>query len=122
MNFSLCRRNAGEISNNTVRGSNNVECTIDDQEEPYETERAVDSDEDHPVPPLSAEDRELIRQVCPDIDPNIPEFSDVQNLDKACAEGREDDLLECGEHGDDEVIEIQKGIVFRDLPTLRRWL
>jgi len=99
-----------------------VEWSNHDQEEPYENERAVDSDDDHPIPPLSAEDRELIRQVCPDIDPDVPEFSDVRNLDKAYAEGREADLLECREHGDDEVLEVKKGIIFRDLPTLRRWL
>ncbi|KAG2584992.1 hypothetical protein PVAP13_6KG362106 [Panicum virgatum] len=61
----------------TVRGSNNVEWSIHDEEEPYENERAVDSDDDRSIPPLSAEDRELIRQVCPDIDPDVPEFSDV---------------------------------------------
>ena len=71
-----------------MRGSNNVEWSIHEQEEPYENERAVDSDDDHPIPPLSAEDRELIRQVCPDIDPDVPEFSDVRNLDKAYAEGK----------------------------------
>jgi len=76
----------------TVWGSNNVEWSIHDQEEPYENERAIDSDDDHPIPPFSAEDRELIRQVCPDIDPDVPEFSDVRNLDKAYAEGREADL------------------------------
>jgi len=131
--FSICGRNAGDVPNNigitpeiapvhTVRGSNNVEWSIHDQEEPYENERAGDSDDDCPIPPLNAEDRELIRQVYPDIDPEVPEFSDVRNLDKTYAEGREADLLECREHGDDEVLEIKKGIVFRNLPTLRRWL
>ena len=105
-----------------MRGSNNVEWSNHDQEEPYENERAVDSDDDRPIPPLSAEDRELIRHVCHDIDPDVPEFNDVWNLDKAYVEGREADLLECREHGDDEVLEVKKGIVFRDLPTLRRWL
>jgi len=31
-------------------------------------------------------------------------------------------ISECREHGDDEVLEVKKGIAFRDLPTLRRWL
>ena len=74
------------------------------------------------MPPLSEEDRELIRRFCPDRDPLVPEFSDVRNLDSAYAEGREDELLECREHGDGDVVESMKGIVFRDLPTLRRWL
>ena len=74
------------------------------------------------MPPLSEEDRELIRRFCPDRDPLVPEFSDVRNLDNAYAEGREDELLECHGHGDGEVVEIKKGIVFRDLPILRRWL
>ena len=74
------------------------------------------------MPPLSEEDRELIRRFCPDRDPLVPEFSDVRNLDSAYAEGREDELLECREHGDGDVVEIMKGLVFRDLPTLRRWL
>ena len=74
------------------------------------------------MPPLSEEDRELIRRFCPDHDPLVLEFSDVRNLDSAYAEGREDELLECREHGDGDVVEIMKGLVFRDLPTLRRWL
>ena len=74
------------------------------------------------MPPLSEEDRELIRRFCTDRDPLVPEFSDVRNLDSAYAEGREDELLECHEHGDGDVVEIMKGLVFRDLPTLRRWL
>ena len=65
-----------------------MEWSIHDQEEPYENERAVDSYDDRPIPPLSAEDRELIRQGWPDIDPDVPEFSDVRNLDKAYAEGK----------------------------------
>ena len=74
------------------------------------------------MPPLSEEDIELIRRFCTDRDPLVPEFSDVRNLDSAYAEGREDELLECREHGDGDVIESMKGLVFRDLPTLRRWL
>ena len=74
------------------------------------------------MPPLSEEDIELIRRFYTDRDPLVPEFSDVRNLDSAYAEGREDELLECREHGDGDVVEIMKGLVFRDLPTLRRWL
>ena len=93
--FFICGRNAGDVPNNigitleiapvhTVRGSNNVEWSNHDQEESYENERAVDSDDDRPMPLLSAEDRELIRQVYPNIDPEVPEFRDVRNLDKTC--------------------------------------
>jgi hypothetical protein len=35
-------------------------------------------------------------------------------------EGRDDELLEAPKAGDS--VEIQKGMVFKDLPTLRRWL
>ena len=109
-------------SANTGRASNSVDCLIPDEEEPYETARDVDSDEDHPLPPLSEEDRELIKLICLDHDPLVPELSDVRNLVSAYVEGREDELLECHGHGDGEVVEIKKGIVFRDLPILRRWL
>ncbi|XP_039787289.1 atherin-like [Panicum virgatum] len=47
----------------TDRASNSVEVQIEDDEEPYETERAVDSDDDRYVgtAPLSEEERELLK-------------------------------------------------------------
>jgi hypothetical protein len=62
---------------------------------------------------------ELIRRLCPDRDPLVHEFSDLSHSQHAYEEGR-DELLEAPEAGDS--VKIQKGMVFKDLPTLRRWL
>ena len=40
-------------SSNTGRASNSVNVQIEDDEEPYKMSRAIDSDDDRPVPPLS---------------------------------------------------------------------
>jgi hypothetical protein len=100
--------------------SNSVDVNIEDDEEPYGTARAVDSDDDRPVAPLSEQEMELIRRLCPDRDPLVHEFSDLSHSQHAYAEGRDDELLEVPEA--DDSMEIQKGMVFKDLPTLRRWL
>lgn len=102
------------------RASNSVDVQIDDDEEPYRTARVVDSDEDRPVAALTQQDIELIRQFCPNRDPAIEEFSSLSHSQGAYAEGRDDELLEAPEAGDS--MEIKKGLVFKDLPTLRRWL
>jgi len=48
---------------NTGRASNSVEVQIEDDEEPYEMARAVDSDDDRYVgtTPLTEEERELLK-------------------------------------------------------------
>ena len=53
-------------------------------------------------------------------DPRFHEFSDLAHSDQACAEGRDDELLEAPEAGPNLVIE--NGRVFNDLPALKRWL
>jgi hypothetical protein len=63
---------------------------------------------------------ELIRSLCPNHDPLVHQFNDVSHCQQAYGEGRDDELLEAPEAGDS--VEIQKGMVFKDLPTLRRWL
>ena len=64
-------------SSNTGRTFNSVHVRIEDDEEPYETTRAIDSDDDQPIPPLSEEDIELIRRFCFDRDPLVPIFNDL---------------------------------------------
>ena len=66
-------------SSNIGWASNSVDVEIADEEEPYGTARAVDSDDDRPVPPLSEEDMEFIRLFCPDCDPLVHEFSDLKH-------------------------------------------
>ena len=100
--------------------SNSVDVDIADDEEPYGTARAVDSDDDCPVTALSEQEMELIRRLCPDHDPLGHEFSDLSHFQHAYGEGRDDELLEASEPDDN--VEIQKGMVFKDLLTLRRWL
>ena len=46
--------------------SNSVDVNILDNEEPYGTARVVDSDDEHLVAPLSEQEMELIRRLCPD--------------------------------------------------------
>ena len=48
-------------SSNIGWASNSVDVEIADEEEPYGTARAVDSDDDRPIPPLCEEDIVLIR-------------------------------------------------------------
>ena len=107
-------------STNTGRASNSVHVQIEDDEEPYETARAIDSDDDRPIPPLSEEDIELMRRFYPNRDPLVHEFSDLRDCDGAYAEGRDDEILEAPEVGDN--MEIRKGLVFKDLTTFKRWL
>ena len=59
--------------------SNSLDVNIEDDEEPYGTARAVDSDDDRPVAPLSEQEMELIRRFCPDRDPLVHEFSDLSH-------------------------------------------
>ena len=83
--------------------------------------RALESDDDHPVGELTESDVEMLRRIFPDHrDPRVHEFSDLAHSDQACAEGRDDELLEAPEAGPNMVIE--KGRVFKDLPALKRWL
>ena len=96
--------------------SNSVDVNIADDEEPYGTTKAVDSDDDRPVAPLSEREMELIRRLCPDCDPLVHEFSDLRHSQHAYGEGRDDELLEAPEAGDN--VKIKKGMVFKDLPTL----
>src|SRR6185312_12508994 len=86
----------------TGRSSNSVEVQIENDEEPYETARAVDSDDDLYVgtTPLTEEEMELLRRLCPDRDPLVPEFSDLRHCQGAFAEGRDDESLEPHELGD----------------------
>jgi hypothetical protein len=100
--------------------SNSVDVNIADDEEPYGTTRAVDSNDDRLVAALSEQEMELNRRLCPDRDPLVHEFSDFNHSQHGYGEGRDDELLEAPEAGDN--VEIQKGMVFKDLPTLRRWL
>ena len=63
----------------------------------------------------------MLRRIFPDCrDPRIHEFSDLAHSDQACAEGRDDKLLEAPKASPNMVIE--NGRVFKDLPTLNRWL
>ena len=50
----------------------------------------------------------------------MPEFSDLRYCHGAYAEGRDDELLEPHEPGDRS--EIAKGLLFKDLASVRKWL
>ena len=104
-------------STNTGRASNSVHVQIEDDEELYETARAIDSDDDMPIRPLSEEDIELMRRFCLNHDPLVHEFSDLRDCNGAYAEGGDDELLEAPKVGDS--MEVCKGLVFKDLTTLK---
>nr|TKW40085.1 hypothetical protein SEVIR_1G223100v2 [Setaria viridis] len=100
-------------------GSNSIEIMNDS--EAYEMGMALDSDDDRPVGELTESDVEMLRHIFPDRrDPRVHEFSDLAHSDQACAEGRDDELLEAPEASPSMVIE--KGRVFKNLPVLKRWL
>jgi hypothetical protein len=80
--------------------SNSVDVHIEDGEEPYGIARAIDSNDDHPVAPLSEPEMELIRRLYPDHDPLVHEFSDLSHSQHAYAQGRDDELLEAPKAGD----------------------
>ena len=105
---------------NICRASNSVDVQIEDEEEPYEAARALDSDDDRPVQEMTEQEIELIRRLCPERDPAVHEFSSLSHSTRAYAEGRDDELLEAPDNADS--IEIKVGLLFKDLPTLRRWL
>ena len=49
--------------NHICRASNSVDVHIEDEEEPYEAARAVDSDDDRPVQEMTEQEIELIRRL-----------------------------------------------------------
>jgi hypothetical protein len=102
------------------KASNSVDVQIEDEEEPYEAIRALDSDDDRPVQELTEQELELIRRLCLERHPAVHEFSSLSHSNGAYAEGRDDELLEAPDNAD--IIEIKKGLIFKDLPTLRRWI
>ena len=64
---------------NICRASNSVDVQIEDEEEPYEAARAVDSDDDRPVQEMTEQEIELIRRLCPEQDPAVHEFSSLSH-------------------------------------------
>jgi hypothetical protein len=97
-----------------------VDVQIENEEEPYEATRALDSDDDRPVQEMSEQEIELIRCLCLERDPVVHEFSSLSHSNGAYAEGRDDELLEALDNADN--IEIKVDLLFKDLLTLRRWL
>jgi hypothetical protein len=102
------------------RASNSVDVQIEDEEEPYDAARALDSDDDRPVQELTEQEMELIGRLCPERDPAVHEFSSLIHSNGAYAEGRDDELLEALDNADN--IEVKKGLIFKDLTTLRQLL
>jgi hypothetical protein len=132
MSYFLLRRDAGSprldngayldvpLSYNMdhiCRSSNSVDVQIEDEEEPYEAARALDSDDDRSVQEMTEEEIELIRRLCPEHDPTVYEFSSLSQSTGAYAEERDGELLEAPDNADN--IEIKVGLLFKDLPTLR---
>jgi hypothetical protein len=102
------------------RASNSVDVEIEDEEDPYEAARAIDSDDDCHVHELTKQEMELIKRLCPECDTTIHEFSSLNHSHGAYEEGQDDELLEAPDNTDN--VEIKKGLIYKDLPTHRRWL
>ena len=100
------------------RASNSVDVKIEDEEEPYEAARALDSDDDRTVQELTKQEIELTRRLCPKRDPTVHEFSSLSHSNGAYVEGRDDELLEALDNANN--IEVKKGLIFKDSSTLRR--
>jgi hypothetical protein len=64
---------------NICKASNSVDVQIEDEEEPYEAARALDSDDDRPVQEMAEQEIELIRRLCPERDHAIHEFSSLSH-------------------------------------------
>jgi hypothetical protein len=79
-----------------------------------------DSNDDRPVQEVTESDVELMKRVLPGVDIRVHEFSNLELSGMAIAKGRDADLLDDPEASHGMVIE--KGLVFNDLPTLKRWL
>ena len=72
----------------------------------HEMARALDSDDDHPVGELTESDVEMLRRIfLGHRDPRVHEFIHLAHSEQACAEGRDDELLEAPEVGPNMVIE-----------------
>jgi hypothetical protein len=67
--------------------SNSVDVQIENEEEPYEAARALDSDDDHPVQKLTEQEIELIRRLCSKRDPVVHEISSISHSDGTYVEG-----------------------------------
>jgi hypothetical protein len=61
---------------------------------------------------------ELFRRLCPNCDPTVHELSNLNHSHGAYANEIDVELLETPDTGDN--IEIKKGLIFKDLPALRR--
>jgi hypothetical protein len=58
--------------------------------------------------------------LCPGLERAVHGFSSLSHSNGAYAEGQDDELLEAPDNTHN--IEINKGLIFKDLSTLRRWL
>jgi hypothetical protein len=61
------------------RASNSVDVQIEDDEEPFEAARTIDSADNCPVEELIEQKMELIIRLCPEHDPTIQEFSNLSH-------------------------------------------
>jgi hypothetical protein len=75
------------------RAPNNIDVQIEDEEEPYEVVRAIDSDDDRAVQELTKQEMELIRHLCPKLDPTVHKFSNLSHSHGEYVEGRDDELV-----------------------------
>ncbi|CAN6295728.1 unnamed protein product [Urochloa humidicola] len=99
--------------------SNRGRVDINGDDDTYEAMRAIDSDDDRPVCPLSPDSIRMLRRLFPGRDPLIPDFCDLSQSHRAIVDGGDEDL---------EILSaasgslIEKGHVFKDIAALKMWL
>ncbi|KAJ1278502.1 hypothetical protein BS78_04G084300 [Paspalum vaginatum] len=65
-----------------------VDVQVEGDDESYDDEMASDSDDDRPVPRLSARDMEILKEVMRWRDPLVPDYFDLSQGHRAVADGR----------------------------------
>jgi hypothetical protein len=85
----------------------------------YEEELAIDSDDDCPVGCLSAREIEILKRVLPGRDPLFPDFEDLSHWQREIIDGGPSDTTVPDVSG---FTIIRKGILFATMDDLKSWL
>lgn len=85
----------------------------------YEADRAVDSDDDRPVGELSQWEKDLLKKVITSHDPLVPYCRDLRQAYWAVADGEHEDYSVPAVESSDI---IQRGLIFETMDALKLWL
>jgi hypothetical protein len=91
-----------------------------DDDAAFADERAVDSDDDRPLPALSNRDKALLKWAVDDFAPVVPDCQDLSEAHRAVVDGTQFDDNVPLINNDNAII--QQGIVFKLMEALKIWL